>query len=239
MSKNNSDSAVMELQVGGMDCAACAAAIEKAVCPLPGVREVRVDVMKGSVRVERDGSRGQGDQCPLILTALLQHTPAEWTETASGSLEGRYDCSWYEADPEEVPAGSRPWPQPEPLTHGFYVTATYRGKTLQLLGPYVDALVRVHGAPGKAKARKALAGLIAHLADHGLGTVSEIFDGDAPHAPRGCPAQAWSVGELLRAHRDSALAPRKKTYKLVTPKKGSDPISVRGRRAKGATTELS
>ena len=108
-----------------------------------------------------------------------------------------------------------------------------------LLGPYVDALVRVHGAPGKAKARKALAGLIAHLADHGLGTVSEIFDGDAPHAPRGCPAQAWSVGELLRAHRDTALAPRKKTYKLVTPKKGSDPISVRGRRAKGATTELS
>ena len=41
----------MDFQVGGMDCAACAAAIEKAVCPLPGVREVRVDVMKGSVRV--------------------------------------------------------------------------------------------------------------------------------------------------------------------------------------------
>jgi glycogen debranching enzyme len=33
----------------------------------------------------------------------------------------------------------------------------------------------------------------------GLGTVSEIFDGDAPHAPRGCIAQAWSVAEILRA----------------------------------------
>lgn len=87
------------------------------------------------------GSRGQGEQgeqCPLVLTALLQMTPAEWTETSPRSLEGRYDCSWYEADPEEVPAGSRPWPQPEPLTHGFYVTATYRGKTLQLLGPYAE-----------------------------------------------------------------------------------------------------
>ena len=59
----------MELKVGGMDCAACAAAIEKAVCPLPGVREVRVDVMKGSVRVEREGSRGQGDIARAIRGA--------------------------------------------------------------------------------------------------------------------------------------------------------------------------
>jgi glycogen debranching enzyme len=37
-----------------------------------------------------------------------------------------------------------------------------------------------------------------HLEDAGLGHVSEIADGDPPHTPRGCPFQAWSLGELLR-----------------------------------------
>ncbi|HMQ16125.1 MAG TPA: amylo-alpha-1,6-glucosidase, partial [Phycisphaerae bacterium] len=40
--------------------------------------------------------------------------------------------------------------------------------------------------------------LLAHLDDAGLGHVAEIADADAPHAPRGCPFQAWSLGELLR-----------------------------------------
>jgi glycogen debranching enzyme len=40
--------------------------------------------------------------------------------------------------------------------------------------------------------------LLAHLEVAGLGHVSEIADGDAPHTPRGCPWQAWSVSELLR-----------------------------------------
>jgi predicted glycogen debranching enzyme len=68
-----------------------------------------------------------------------------------------------------------------------------------LLGPYADALIKTNGAVGKAKARKALEALAPHLLEEGLGTISEIFDGDAPHAPRGCPAQAWSVAETLRA----------------------------------------
>jgi len=38
-----------------------------------------------------------------------------------------------------------------------------------------------------------------HLTDAGLGSISEIFDGDPPHTPRGCIAQAWSVAETLRA----------------------------------------
>jgi len=45
-----------------------------------------------------------------------------------------------------------------------------------------------------------LAGLDAHLGEWGLGSVSETADGDAPHAATGCPFQAWSVAELLRAH---------------------------------------
>lgn len=43
-----------------------------------------------------------------------------------------------------------------------------------------------------------LAPFRAHLLAAGIGQISEIFDGDAPHAPRGCIAQAWSVGEILR-----------------------------------------
>jgi predicted glycogen debranching enzyme len=66
-----------------------------------------------------------------------------------------------------------------------------------LIGPFVRAHLRVYGDP--AAARAYLAPLLRHLAAHGLGSVSEIFDGDAPFAPRGCLAQAWSVAELLSA----------------------------------------
>jgi glycogen debranching enzyme len=40
------------------------------------------------------------------------------------------------------------------------------------------------------------------LREAGIGQISEIFDADAPHAPRGCPAQAWSVAEVLRASKN-------------------------------------
>ncbi len=43
--------------------------------------------------------------------------------------------------------------------------------------------------------------LADHLADYGMGTISEIFDGDPPHQARGAIAQAWSVAEVLRAYR--------------------------------------
>jgi glycogen debranching enzyme len=44
-----------------------------------------------------------------------------------------------------------------------------------------------------------------HLSEAGLGHVSEIFDGDWPHHPRGCFAQAWSVAEILRAIVENGL----------------------------------
>jgi predicted glycogen debranching enzyme len=65
-----------------------------------------------------------------------------------------------------------------------------------LLGPYVDAALKT-GAPVAGL----LDGLEAHLAEHGLGSVSETADGDAPHGGTGCPFQAWSVAETLRARR--------------------------------------
>jgi glycogen debranching enzyme len=71
-----------------------------------------------------------------------------------------------------------------------------------LIGPFVDAWLRVHrddAAQREAARRRFLAPLLDHLAVAGLGHVSEIADGDAPHAPRGCPFQAWSLGELIRS----------------------------------------
>jgi predicted glycogen debranching enzyme len=70
-----------------------------------------------------------------------------------------------------------------------------------LLGPFVDAWVRVRGGTRAATAQarvRFLAPLLAHLDEAGLGHVSEIVDAEPPHAPRGCPFQAWSVGETIR-----------------------------------------
>ncbi len=64
-----------------------------------------------------------------------------------------------------------------------------------LIGPFVAAYLRVYGEQDAA--RLFLQPLLQHVGDYGLGTVSEIFDGDSPFTPRGCPAQAWSVAELL------------------------------------------
>jgi predicted glycogen debranching enzyme len=73
-----------------------------------------------------------------------------------------------------------------------------------LIGPFVEAFVRVHGggADVKQTARaRFLAPLLTHLADAGLGHVSEVADADAPHTPGGCPFQAWSLGEIVRLDR--------------------------------------
>ena len=63
-----------------------------------------------------------------------------------------------------------------------------------LLGAYADACARVRGRVPEGLTEP----LLVHLEGEGLGTLPEIFDGDPPHAPRGCPAQAWSVTEILR-----------------------------------------
>jgi glycogen debranching enzyme len=66
-----------------------------------------------------------------------------------------------------------------------------------LLGPFVMAHLRVYNNP--AKARTFLEPMVNHLSAHGIGSLSEIFDGDAPMSPHGCIAQAWTVAEVLRA----------------------------------------
>jgi predicted glycogen debranching enzyme len=70
-----------------------------------------------------------------------------------------------------------------------------------LLGGFVQAWLRVYGdgpAQRQAAAERFLAPLLAHSQSYGVGHVPEVADGEAPHAPGGCPFQAWSVGELIR-----------------------------------------
>ncbi len=64
-----------------------------------------------------------------------------------------------------------------------------------LLGPYLDAHLRIHGDPSVVA--RALAPFEAHLREAGIGSISEIFEAEPPYRPAGAIAQAWSVGELL------------------------------------------
>lgn len=72
-----------------------------------------------------------------------------------------------------------------------------------LMGPFIDAFLRVNGndRATRVEAMEMLEPLLDHFMNSGcVQSVSEIFDGDAPHTPRGCFAQAWSVAALLRAY---------------------------------------
>ncbi len=113
-----------------------------------------------------------------------------------------------------TPAGLRSLAPGDPAYHGRYGDGkpvanqydrdiTYHQGTVWpwLLGPWVDARVKLHGhgAENLSFIREKLAHIKWHvMGEAGQGSVSEIFDGDAPHAPCGCIAQAWSVAELIR-----------------------------------------
>jgi predicted glycogen debranching enzyme len=89
-----------------------------------------------------------------------------------------------------------------------------------LLGPYIDAIYKTHGSSAAlTKARKIIENFLPHLSEAGIGTISEIFDGEAPHRPRGCIAQAWGVAEILRVIKayqlDSIMAIPKKIKNVV------------------------
>jgi len=87
-----------------------------------------------------------------------------------------------------------------------------------LIGPFVTAYRKAHGysAASRDQAERFLAPFGQHLNDHGVGYISEIFDGDEPLVPRGCFAQAWSVAEVLRAWVEEVLEkrpPMEETYR--------------------------
>jgi glycogen debranching enzyme len=103
-----------------------------------------------------------------------------------------------------------------------------------LAGPFIEAWVRVRGGTSEAKEEaraRFLEPLVRHLDAAGIGHVSEIADAEPPHTPRGCPFQAWSVGEILRASALLGAAPR-----LEAPR-GTAALRRESRRtARGATS---
>jgi len=114
-----------------------------------------------------------------------------------------------------TPMGLRTLSKSDPAYKGHYMgdmysrdSAYHQGTVWAwLMGPFVSAYCKVNGHSLKARARaKVLFEPFAvHLGDAGIGTISEIFDGDHPHEPRGCISQAWSVAELLRSYVEDVL----------------------------------
>lgn len=104
-----------------------------------------------------------------------------------------------------TPLGLRSLSPEDPEYRGHYLGGVYERDSayhqgsvwLWLMGPFISAYARVH--PGSERMAQLLRGMRGHLQEAGIGQMSEIADGDAPHTPRGTFAQAWSVAELLRA----------------------------------------
>lgn len=109
-----------------------------------------------------------------------------------------------------TPLGLRSLAPDDPAYRGRYEggvverdSAYHQGSVwLWLMGPFVTAYARLY--PGSPRLAELLEGMRGHLREAGLGQMSEIADGDPPHTPRGCFAQAWSVAEILRAAVETA-----------------------------------
>jgi glycogen debranching enzyme len=98
-----------------------------------------------------------------------------------------------------------------------------------LLGPFITAYLKVNGRTEEARrqAQTWLSRLEFHLAEAGLGHVSEIFDGDAPHRPCGCIAQAWSVAEILRVYVEDVRGLRRDARSGGRPEQSKNhPVSL-------------
>ncbi len=114
-----------------------------------------------------------------------------------------------------TPFGLRTLSRDHPLYKGQYHgdainrdTAYHNGTAWPwLLGAYVKAYRKVHNYSEESleNMRALLQGFNAHLEIAGIGTISEVFDGDYPHSPGGCIAQAWSVAEIFRAYVEDVL----------------------------------
>jgi len=138
-----------------------------------------------------------------ILAVALPHSPLEWPRQQSVVDVVQRELL--------TPRGLRTLARGHGLYRGRYGTScesrdkAYHQGTVWawLMGPFIEAYLKVNGfsLEARAQAKQWLEGFEQHLAEAGVGFISEVFDGDEPHAPGGCIAQAWSVGELLRAKR--------------------------------------
>lgn len=118
-----------------------------------------------------------------------------------------------------TPMGLRTLPQDETRYVGRYIgdqrwrDAAYHNGTVWawLLGPMCTAYARYNGRSIGARLviAKWMCGMLRHLGEAGVGYISEIADGDPPHTPRGCIAQAWSIAEVLRSLVEDVFNMRK------------------------------
>jgi glycogen debranching enzyme len=148
-----------------------------------------------------DGSPDEAIRPNQVIAASLPDSPLP--------IELRRDVVRIAAERLLTPFGLRSLAAGEPGYCGRCVGAraqrdgAYHQGTVWawLIGPFIEAhlLVNEFSQDAKQQAASWLEPLLGHLDSAGLGQVSEIFDGDPPHAPRGCFAQAWSVAELLRS----------------------------------------
>lgn len=147
-----------------------------------------------------DGVRDLSLRPNQLLAASLPYKLVSVAQ-ACQMLE-RIDCGLL------TPHGLRTLAPTEPGYRGVYVGdrwardgAYHQGIAWAwLIGPYVDAWLYAHeDEPGaEVAALEILEPLLRQVYDAGVGSLSEIYDGAAPHEPRGCVSQAWSVGEVLR-----------------------------------------
>ena len=156
-----------------------------------------------------DGPRGQDDASlrpNQVIAAALPDCPLTAAQRRA-VVEVALRALW-------TPRGLRTLAPADPRYVGRYAgdppardAAYHRGTVWPwLLGPLVDAHLLAYG--DRAAARALVAPLRDHLlAEAGCGSVSEVFDGDPPHAPGGCIAQAWSVAEVFRAWQATEPAP--------------------------------
>ena len=155
-------------------------------------------IVPGGCRDVVDGDPAQAGQIRpnCLLAASLPHAPLLAGDPAARAIVARVGATLL------TPLGVRSLDPADPAYRG-----THRGSPAArdrayhqgtvwpwLMGAYVDAAGRA-GLPLAGL----LAGLEQHLAEWGLGSVSETADGDPPHRATGCPFQAWSVAELIRA----------------------------------------
>jgi predicted glycogen debranching enzyme len=120
-----------------------------------------------------------------------------------------------------TPVGLRTLAPSDPQYRGHYTggpeerDGAYHQGTVWpwLLGPFITAYIKVNGGSEEARrqAQAWLSPLETHLVEAGLGQISEIFEGDAPHRPCGCIAQAWSVAEILRVYSEDVRGLRPNT----------------------------
>jgi glycogen debranching enzyme len=125
-----------------------------------------------------------------------------------------------------TPYGLRTLEHSDPRYVGSYV-GDRRGRDMAyhngtvwpwLLGPFITAFLKVKGYTNEERGNALRVFLlplfVRQVLGAGLGTLGEIFDGDKPHRPRGCTAQAWSVAEPMRAYAEDVMQTKRSTARV-------------------------